>query len=386
MFLGEPIPSRLVARVLPMLPANCQYVNFGGATEGTVAQIFHTVTEDDAHSPSGTVPLGRPMPSFRCYVLDNFLQPVPLGYTGELYIAGPIMNGYLNRPELNAQVLIQLPGELGKSYKTGDLARVIPSSGELQMLGRKDSQVKLRGQRVEVGEIEAVIHKCSSIVFNCAVIKVTELDQEHLVAYVQLVATVEEQTFDEIQIRTRIQAHLPLWMVPSLFIKIDRLPTNSNGKLDRAALPKPDLSSLFCLVNTSNENLDDEPIMTSEQRRVHGLWCHVLHLDSNTRISADRSFFSLGGNSLAMMRLYVEYQASFNHDSRLSMLSIATLFHQSTIAEHALILQKFLCDPSEEEQGEENLQERQLWSSLNIDQGNIHLYTIPNNFLRNETR
>ncbi|CAF4257538.1 unnamed protein product, partial [Adineta steineri] len=128
--VGEPISCRFIARILPMLPIGCQYIDFSGATEGTVIQMFHVVTKDDELSESGTVPSGQPMPYFRCHILDQFLQIIPIGYIGELFVSGPIMNGYLNRPDLNSKALVQLPDEPDKSYRTGDLARLIPSTGK----------------------------------------------------------------------------------------------------------------------------------------------------------------------------------------------------------------------------------------------------------------
>ncbi|CAF4005625.1 unnamed protein product, partial [Adineta steineri] len=294
--LCEPISCRFIARILPKLPIGCQYINFSGATESTVIQMFHVVTKDDGLSELDTVPSGQPMPYFRCHILDQFVQIIPIGYIGELFISGPIMNGYLDRPDLNNTALVQLPDEPDKSYRTGDLARLIPSTGKIQVLGRNDFQVKVNGQRVELEEIQAVIYQSNSSISNCAVVKVVERGRDHLIAYIQLNKTSTSIPFDEKLIHTNFQDHLPQYMTPSLFILVDQLPFNSNGKLDKAALPKPNLSSLLLPINNDeiSNDQDNEISMTNEQQLVHDLWCDILQLDVDSKIPINRSFFSLG--------------------------------------------------------------------------------------------
>ncbi|CAF4277277.1 unnamed protein product, partial [Adineta steineri] len=284
----------------------------------------------------------------------------------ELFVSGPIMNGYLNRPDLNSKALVQLPDEPDKSYRTGDLARLIPATGKIQLLGRNDFQVKVNGQRVELEEIQAVIYQSNSSISNCAVVKVVERGRDHLIAYIQLNKTSTSVPFDEKLIHTNCQDHLPQYMVPSLFILVDQLPFNSNGKLDKAALPKPNLSSLLLPINndeTCNDQ-ENEISMTNEQQLVHDLWCDILQFDVNSKIPINRSFFSLGGNSLAIMRLFAQYQIKFSLDTKSSSsFNIASLFRQSTIAEHAQILQQWLNHTSSQTH-----QPTQLWSTLNICQ------------------
>ncbi|CAF4152919.1 unnamed protein product, partial [Adineta steineri] len=264
--VGEPISCRFIARILPMLPIGCQYIDFSGATEGTVIQMFHVVTKDDELSESGTVPSGQPMPYFRCHILDQFLQIIPIGYIGELFVSGPIMNGYLNRPDLNNKALVQLPDESGKSYRTGDLARLIPSTGKIQLLGRNDFQVKVNGQRVELEEIQAVIYQSNSSISNCAVVKVVERGRDHLIPYKQLNKTSTSVPFDEKLIRINCSDHLPF---------------KSNGKLDKAALTKANPSSLLLPLNNDETSNDHEKqiLMTNQQQLVHDLWCDVLQFD-----------------------------------------------------------------------------------------------------------
>ncbi|CAF1215285.1 unnamed protein product [Adineta steineri] len=252
----------------------CQYINFSGATEGTVVQVYHIVTTNDALSKLNTVPLGQPMPYFRCHTLDKFLQIIPIRYIGELFISGPIMNGYLNRPALNNKALVQLPDEFDKSYRTGDLARLIPSTGKIQLLGCNDFQVKVNGQRIKLEEIQAVIYQSNSSISNCAVIKVVERGRDHLIAYIQLnKASTSAVPFDEKLIHTNCQDHLPQYTIPSFFIVVDQLPFNSNGKLDKTILPKPNLSSLLFPINNdeTSDDQENQRSMTNEQQLTHDL-------------------------------------------------------------------------------------------------------------------
>ncbi|CAF1561671.1 unnamed protein product [Adineta ricciae] len=363
--VGEPIPSHFARRLLNISPSNCKYINFGGATEGTVAQIYDIITKDNIDLSLNTVPLGLPMPYFKCHVFDKYLQSIPIGFTGELYITGPIMNGYLNRDDLNAKVLIQLPDEYYNTYKTGDSAKILPVIGKIQLLGRNDFQIKIHGQRVELEEIQSTIYQFSSSISNCVVIKVQELKQEHLIAYIQLNKSSITSSFDNKSIIEFCQNHLPQYMVPSLFILIDQLPFNSNGKLDIKSLPKPDLSTLLMFNNIMNGNEEDEKeiLMTNEEQTIHELWREILKFDKKSSIPLQRSFFSLGGNSLLIMHLYSQIHKKFNLDSKTSF-NISSLFRQPTIAEHALILRQWLNSTS-------GTEENQLLHSLNISKGKI---------------
>ncbi|CAF4280886.1 unnamed protein product, partial [Adineta steineri] len=216
------------------------------------------------------------------------------------------------------------------------------------------------GQRVELEEIQAVIYQSNSSISNCAVVKVVERGRDHLIAYIQLNKTSKSVPFDEKLIRINCQDHLPQYMVPSLFIVVDQLPFNSNGKLDKAALPKPNLSSLLLPINNdeiSNDQENQIP-MSNEQQLVHDLWCDILQYDVNSKIPVNRSFFSLGGNSLGIMRLFAQYQIKFSLDTKSSSFTIASLFRQPTIAEHTQVLQQWLNHTSQ----------TQLWSTLNIYQ------------------
>ena len=260
---------------------------------------------------SGTIPIGLPFPGMEAQVLDQYFQPVVLGQIGELFLDGvQRFVGYYDRDDLTARALH------GSFYRTGDLVRQDPTTGVLYYLGRQDFQIKLRGQRIELGEVERCLLE---LVSSCAVIKC----DERLVAYVQ------GSDIDPEGLRAHCRSRLPPFMIPSLFIVMDRLPLNKNGKLDRRALPKPANSPL--LPNTTHTELRSELEAT-----IHKLWCQVLQCDGP--ISTTSSFFSMGGHSMLLMQLYHQYQTSFDFDNRTN--PIALFFRQATIGEHAKLLQQ----------------------------------------------
>ncbi|CAF4593115.1 unnamed protein product, partial [Didymodactylos carnosus] len=218
----------------------------------------HIVTPNDLLSPS--IPIGCPLPNYQCYVLDRYLQPVGIDQVGELYIGGVgVFVGYLHRDDLTRQVLIQIPNVNEKCYKTGDLVK-IDSNGELYFVGRVDFQIKLRGQRIEIGEIERIILNVSPCVTNCVVIKYQQQpeDQEHLIAYVQSSSSSSNNEMITIEeLKHYCQQYLPLYMIPTWFIILEQLPLNTNGKVDRKQLPKPDF--LHLTQQQANDHHVDEP-------------------------------------------------------------------------------------------------------------------------------
>lgn len=302
---------------------------------------------------SQSIPIGVPLPNYQCYVLDEHLQTVAVDQFGELYIGGVgVFLGYLDRDDLTKQVLVDIPEIREKCYKTGDLARM-DSIGNIHFIGRTDFQVKLRGQRIEIGEIERTVMISSTNILNCIVIKTTADNQvEHLVAYVQCSAT----TVDENTIRNYCLPHLPLYMIPSLFLIMDKFPLNSNGKVDRKQLSKLDFGHL--LLNKQDIKYFMEP-STKLEEQICDLWRKVLNFE---RISINTSFFSLGGNSLLLMKLFYFYQTQYNFNNK--QISINEFFKQSTIKEHVKLLQK-LIDNNRFQIAEQ----QQPWKSFNINEG-----------------
>ncbi|MFI8537654.1 amino acid adenylation domain-containing protein, partial [Streptomyces aquilus] len=252
--------------------------NTYGPTEATVittAVLLEAgITGEDA-PPA----IGRPLGNVRTYVLDAFLRPVPVGVTGELYIAGDgLARGYVNRPDLTAERFIACPFDAdgGRMYRTGDLARWTPD-GQLAFVGRADEQVKIRGFRVELGEVEAVLAAHPQVERALAVVR-----DGRLVGYV--VGDVDAE-----DVRAYAATRLPEYMVPSAVVVLDTFPLTVNGKIDRTALPVPDLGA----------GASREPATPTEEA-LAALFAEVLDLE---RVGAEESFFELGGDSLLVMRL-----------------------------------------------------------------------------------
>jgi hypothetical protein len=290
------------------------------------------------------VPIGRCLPGRKVFLLDRYGQQIiPDGRnTGEIFLGGiGIFNGYLNKPEESVRVLVRLPNIDGIFYRTGDIGK-ITCDGELVFVGRTDFQVKLRGQRIELGEIETVIMRSSSQITNCVVIKLDHNNEEHLVAYLQ--TTVH---LDNTILRDDCIKYLPLYMVPSLFVLLDRFPLNPNGKLDREALPSPD----FSLLLSANWTIVNDQPRTEMEQEISSIWIQVLNLESIPSINM--SFFRLGGHSVLLMKLHHRYQTKF-HQS----INISDLFRHTTIVDHVRLLKDHKISII-----------KSKWHSLNIIEG-----------------
>jgi hypothetical protein len=238
-----------------------------------------------------------------------------------LYTGASVFAGYLGRPDLTSQVLHSVNGEM--CYRTGDLARLNPHTRSLEYCGRRDHQVKLRGQRIELGEIESVIMQVATM---CVVIKTTHDNNEHLIAYVQTSCSSEND------LRVHCSSRLPVYMVPSFFVIMSSLPLNANGKIDRKALPPVDFNVMCCSSSTSTSESESLTVM---EKRVFEVWREVLpHVRSPP--SASTSFFSLGGNSLSLMQLFRLYQQTFKQHH----VAIANFFDHPTLLEHAKLLEE----------------------------------------------
>jgi hypothetical protein len=307
-----------------------------GPAEATVYSTFHL---SDVPKSIKNIPSGRPLPNYRCLVLDEFFQIVVNNQEGELFVGGVgVFAGYLGRDDLTTKALIEIDGEL--FYRTGDLVRV-DDYGLLHYMGRKDFQIKLHGQRIELGEIERCL--LNTAISACVVIK---WGDDHLVAYVQSSDTSEEQLSEH------CQSHLPPHMIPSIFILLKELPLNANGKVDRKRLPEPHFLSLP--LSSSDELTAPQNQL---QQRVHDVWCAALRRDTE-KISTTINFFSIGGHSLLFIELYHRYQSLFGFDSH--ELSIAPFLQQPTIVQHSQLLQTVIMN---------NIKSTQ-WHTLHINQGN----------------
>lgn len=305
---GEALSLRHVRLALEQLP-NTRLVNGYGPTEGTTFTCCYPIPSD-LPAELRSVPIGRPLANTRVYVLDDRRQLVPMGVAGELYIGGDgVARGYWNCPELTAERFLPDPFAVdpeARMYRSGDLCRWLPD-GNLEFLGRRDDQIKLRGFRVEPGEIETVLRRHAAV-RQCAVVAHGEAGEMRLVAYV--VPEAEHPAPHEL--RRYLADHLPEYMLPSDFVALDTLPLAGSGKVDRTALPVPPARALGALAPVTREEAD-----------IAALWRNIL---GHTRIGLDDNFFDLGGTSLALIQAHSRLTGD-----RCLDLSVLDLFEHPTI-------------------------------------------------------
>jgi len=295
---GESSSWSLVQRVQEL--GNCEVINHYGPTEATVGCCTFAVKENDVRAWGPvTVPIGRPIANDEVYILDQQLQPVPVGVPGELCVGGVgLAAGYLNQPEQTAERFIAHPFSKNGSarlYRTGDLARFLPD-GNIEFMGRIDQQVKIRGFRVEPAEVEVVL-KRHPVVKQAAIVAFDDkLGEKRLAAYV--VGNKEIKADD---LRPYLLQHLPEYMVPSALITVNEIPLTRNGKVDTRALPSPEQEPS----RTHSEFL--EPRNPDEEKLV-GIWREVLKLE---RVSIKDNFFELGGHSLLATQIIARIRSAF---------------------------------------------------------------------------
>ncbi|MBR7671545.1 amino acid adenylation domain-containing protein, partial [Streptomyces daliensis] len=281
---GDAVQADAVRRVREACP-RLVVVDGYGPTETTTFATSHRI-EADVPVPA-VVPIGRPLDNMRLYVLDEFLRPAPQGISGELYIAGAgLARGYADRPGLTAERFVPCPFVPGaRMYRTGDLVRW-NDNGELVFVGRVDAQVKLRGFRVEPGEIEAVVADHPDVGQAAVVVREDRPGEKRVVGYV----VPDGREVDGQQVRDHVAGILPEHMVPAVVLVLDALPVTVNGKVDRAALPAPDFGGL----------VSGRAPRTPAEEALSGLFAEVLSLE---RVGVEDSFFELGGDSIMSMQL-----------------------------------------------------------------------------------
>jgi amino acid adenylation domain-containing protein len=310
---GGEIASPLHMRAVLSAGAPQRLLNLYGPTENTTYTTWHQVHEvQDAARP---IPIGRPVANTQVCVLDRWLNPLPVGVPGELYIGGDgLALGYLGRPELTAERFIPDPfGSFGgRLYRTGDLAQLLPD-GSLEFLGRIDQQVKMRGFRIELGEIESILVEHPAVRGAVVIARESPVGEKFLVAY--LVARSEPPPAPG-ELRAFLRARLPDFMLPSAFVFIAAFPLTSNGKIDRRALPEP---------GASRPVLDRiEPQSgTAFERLLMQIWKDVLGVE---QIGLQDNFFDLGGHSLLAFRVMNRIEELFGADLRLAILFGAPAF------------------------------------------------------------
>lgn len=293
-----------------------------GPTEATVGCMIHTFDAGRDHSPS--VPIGVPAAGSRIYLLDHHLQPVPHGVTGEIYVAGPgLAREYLNRPDITAECFLDSPfGPEDRLYRTGDLARM-DENGHLLYLGRQDEQVKFRGVRVELSELETNLSLHPDITAGALSLR-GEAPRTQLVAYY-----VAARPLGPREAQAHLAQHLPQQMLPSHYVQLDEMPLSKNGKLNRLALPAPGLG------NTISDS-EFEPPRNKEEAILCEIWSRVLRLE---QVGIHDNLLEIGGDSISAIQIVSQAAESGlrltpgDLLSQQTIASIAPLVGESEIVE-----------------------------------------------------
>lgn len=337
---GEALPAAMVAKFKEILPS-LNIHNLYGPTEAAidVTTIDLTTTEILEYGVS----IGKPVANTQLYIVNENFHPQPVGVIGELLIGGiQVSRGYLNKPELTAEKFVTntFTGN-GTLYKTGDLVRWLPD-GNIEFLSRKDDQVKIRGNRIELEEISHQIRLKPSIAEAIVIARDNASGEKELVAYV--VSAENENSTD---LRAYLSSRLPEYMLPAYFVQIEHMPLTSNGKVNRRALPIPETAYL----SSGVEHVLPGNEIEAQLLRI---WAGLLAQDSN-QIGIDTGFFSIGGNSLKIIKLRNEIQQQFN-----KTIALVSLFQQTTIRLQARMIMG-------EEIQTENLVNEDIIKDLNQD-------------------
>jgi amino acid adenylation domain-containing protein len=309
---GEAYPAELARRCRDRL--GVEICNLYGPTEVSIDASFHP---GPAAVGESVVPIGRPLDNARLHLLDPAGRQVPPGIAGELFVAGPgLARGYLDRPALTGERFVPdpfaaVPG--GRLYRTGDRARLAPT-GEVHFLGRIDQQVKIRGVRIEPGEVEAVLQQHPEVQGAAVLVREDAPGEPRLVGYAVM---ARDAVRDPGEIRGFLASRLPSHLVPAALVLLDELPRLPNGKVDRAALPAPDAAR-------PDRAPSYVPPRTPTEEILAGIWAEILGMD---RIGARDNFFDLGGHSLVATRVVARVREAFRID-----LPVRKLFEAPTVS------------------------------------------------------
>ncbi|MEA5622684.1 non-ribosomal peptide synthetase [Nostoc sp. UHCC 0251] len=396
---GEALSWQLVEKVQALAP-DCKILNHYGPTEATVGVLTYQV-ENGQSDYAVNVPLGQPLANTQILLLDEHLQPVPIGIPGEVYIGGAnLARGYFNRPDLTKEKFIPNPFDDSAAYtlrdaslrasprtptekqathsvlqrasaggdrlyKTGDLARYL-SDGNIEFLGRIDHQVKIRGFRIELGELEAALRQHPAVQESVAIALDDDRGEKRLVAYI-----VPHRTdVSSSELRNFLQEKLPDYMMPSVFVRVDALPLLLNGKLDRRSLPAPDwtrpeLEAAFIAPRTPEEQI------------LADIWAEVLGVE---RVGVQDNFFELGGDSILSIQIVARAKEAglcltpmqlFHHQTIAQLIAVATKILELQI-EQGLVAGEVPLTPIQHWLFEQNLPEPHHWNM------SILLETPPN--------
>jgi len=308
---GEPLPHDLVKRFREQLPG-ATLLNIYGSSEVAADVTWHEVSRSEH---SAQAPIGRPINNVKIFLLDRHLNRVPVGVTGEIYVGGDcVAQGYLGKPELTAERFFVHSVDGGASlrlFKTGDLGRYLPS-GEIEYLGRTDNQVKIRGIRVELEEIEAVLASYPTI-RDAVVVLAERSGQQRLTAYIELRSGLRAEVGD---LRRHMRSRLPETMVPTDYVVVDEFLLLPSGKVDRRGL------ALRTFGHPLTE-VDYVAPETATEERLVGIWHTLLSVE---KIGITDNFFELGGHSLMVMQVVARIRKEFDVE-----VSIRSLFDDPTI-------------------------------------------------------
>jgi acyl-coenzyme A synthetase/AMP-(fatty) acid ligase/acyl carrier protein len=297
-----------------------QVYNTYGPTETTVCASYYKCSQADYIN----VPIGKPIANYRVYILNRTGDFLPIGVQGELCIAGDgVTRGYLNLPELTAEKFQRFNGSYGSNktyllYKTGDLCKWLPD-GNIEFLGRIDHQVKIRGFRIELGEIEAQLLGCPGIARGVVIEREIGERKKSLCAYL-----VSEKELDISELKSILSKTLPGYMIPSYFIRVEKIPLNVNGKFDRKAL-------LSLKIQTRTE-VDYIMPRNEIEKKIAETWKEILGLE---KVGVNENFFDLGGTSLDIIRLNVKFKEIFNEKE-----TVLQMFRYPTIRSFAEYLNR----------------------------------------------
>ena len=313
---GEALPAPLVRSFHGRLPG-VELHNLYGPTEAAVDVTAWTC---EPGQTGDAIPIGRPIANTRMYVLDDRMQPVPIGVAGELYIGGvQVARGYLNQPALTAERFVADPfsghdDDDARLYRTGDVGRW-RADGAIEYLGRNDHQVKIRGFRIELGEIEARLAELAGVAEVVVVAREDAPGERRLVAYYTAEAAASETTLDAEALRAHAARGLAPAMVPSAYVRLAAMPVSANGKLDRKALPAPDGEAVAQQAYEAPEGAIEE--------RLAAIWAELLAVE---RVGRRDNFFELGGHSLLAVQLIERMRLAGLH------ADVRIVFNASTLA------------------------------------------------------
>ena len=321
---GEASRWESVRRYQALAPG-CAIYNHYGPTETTVGVTTYRILGESASSTSGFVPIGRPLPNITAHILDDRMRQVAAGVTGELYLGGDCLaRCYLNQPELTAEAFVRNPFDNqsgSRLYKTGDLARYLPG-GNVEFLGRRDSQVKVRGLRIELGEVESAIARHPEVEDVAVTTDEPAPGDVRLAAYV---VAKRNASLSESRLREFLLASVPGHLVPAAFAFVETLPRTSHGKLDRSALRRRGIP-------VSGVEREDARPRDAVEARLARIWEDVLGVRP---IGVRDNFFSLGGHSLLAVSLLARIERTFK-----KKLPLRILFEAPTIEHLSAVLRR----------------------------------------------